>query len=262
MEGVKAALQSGADVNTKNEHSQTGLLLAVLNKHNSVVELLLSRPNIDVNWKGIGGGCALHAAILFTNIEPLKMLLNVPTIDVNAVNNLYAGFSTVQWAVLQKNYEALKLLLDVPGIDVNIVNNYGGSAVHVALGKTKSLEVLKLLLDVPNIDVNIVNNVGESVVHEAVNENNIEGLKLLLSHPNLTALTLNQKEKWYGATPVMLAVIKKSSEQLALLVDDPRVDLDTTDEEGWSLEEVATARWPFLFQFSCSNVITVINTYK
>ena len=239
LEGVKAALQSGADVNTKNEHSQTGLLLAVLNKHNSVVELLLSRPNIDVNWKGIGGGCALHAAILFTNIEPLKMLLNVPTIDVNAVNNLYAGFSTVQWAVLQKNYEALKLLLDVPGIDVNIVNNYGGSAVHVALGKTKSLEVLKLLLDVPNIDVNIVNNVGESVVHEAVNENNIEGLKLLLGHPNLTTLTLNQKKERNGSSPVMLALKWNRLEHLALLVADLRVDLDTIDKEGMGLEETA-----------------------
>ena len=32
-------------------------------------------------------------------------------------------------------------------------------------------------------------------------------MKLLLSHPSLTALTLNQKEKNFGATPVMFAVM-------------------------------------------------------
>ena len=81
-------------------------------------------------------------------------------------------------------------------------------------------------------------------MRQAVYENNIEVLKLLLSHPSLTALTLNQKNKWDGATPVMLAVISNKwnngiMEHLKLLVADPRVDLDTTDKEGRSLEEVA-----------------------
>ena len=68
---------------------------------------------------------------------------------------------------------------------------------------------------------------------------NIEVLKLLLSHPSLTALTLNQKNKDRGVTPVMLAVLSNKLEHLELLAADPRVDLDTTDEDGRSLEEVA-----------------------
>ena len=82
-----------------------------------------------------------------------------------------------------------------------------------------------------------------SAVHRAVYKDNFEGLKLLLSHPSLTALTLNQKDEWYGATPVMWAVIKNQLELLAVLVAEMRVNLDTTDLEGRSLEEVA--RWPF-----------------
>merc|ERR1711953_1046341 len=73
----------------------------------------------------------------------------------------------------------------------------------------------------------------------AVIRNNIELLKLLLSHPSLTALTLNQKDKCYGATPVMWAVNYDKLEHLALLAEDLRVDLDTTDKEGRSLEERA-----------------------
>ena len=80
---------------------------------------------------------------------------------------------------------------------------------------------------------------------------NIEALKLLLSHPSLTALTLNKKDK-DGVTPVMWAAMQMNRlESLALLLADPRVDLGTTDKEGRSLKEVA--RWPFLSEFSCSS---------
>ena len=71
--------------------------------------------------------------------------------------------------------------------------------------------------------------------------NNIEGLKLLLSHPTLITLTLNQK--YNDVTPVMAAVMKNRLEELVLLISDPRVDLDTTDREGRSLGVVA--RWLF-----------------
>ena len=48
LEGVKAALQSCADVNTKYEYGWTGLMGAVIYSHNLVVDLLLDTPNIDV----------------------------------------------------------------------------------------------------------------------------------------------------------------------------------------------------------------------
>ena len=195
LEGVKAALQRGTDVNTTNPYGWTSLMLAVYYNHNSVVALLLNRPNIDVNLKTNEGNCALDLALR------------------------------------RKNHEGLKLLLNVQNIDVNIVNEH---SLH-----------------------------NESAVHVAVWENNIEGLKLLLSHPGLTALTLNHKKKYSGDTPVMLAMKtngtqnwdplthgirrNKLEEHLAVLAADPRVDLDTTDMEGRSLEEAAG--WAFLLAF-------------
>jgi len=63
LEGVKAALQSGTDVNTTNEYGWTGLMWAVSNGHNSVVDLLLSTPNIDVNTKDEYGYTGLMRAV-------------------------------------------------------------------------------------------------------------------------------------------------------------------------------------------------------
>ena len=78
-----------------------------------------------------------------------------------------------------------------------------------------------------------------SVYQAVVYGDNIEGLKLVLSHPSLTSLTLNMKDNDYGDTPVMLAVVWNRLEHLEVLAADHRVDLDTTDKEGKSLEEVA-----------------------
>merc|ERR1711971_1423317 len=86
---------------------------------------------------------------------------------------------------------------------------------------------------------NIVTNNGKSALHCAVYSNSIEGLKLLLSHPSLTALTLSTRERLYGDTPVMLAVRKNRLKHVEVLAADPRVDLDTTDKKGRSLEKVA-----------------------
>jgi len=217
LEGVKAALQSGDDVNSKYEVGWTGLMVAVSRNHNSVVGLLLKTPNIDVNQKDDDGKCALH------------------------------------WAAIWKNIEALKLLLEVPSIDVNIVDHRGWSALYMTLlagldfsvqCRNKNSEALKVLLEVPTIDVNTVDNTGENAVHWALNSERFEGLKLLLCHPSVTALTLNQKDECFGDTPVMRAVKGNTLKYLEVLVADPRVDLDTIDKKGRSLKKVA--RWLFL----------------
>jgi len=209
LEGVKAALQSGADVNTKDEKGMTGLIWAVVSKNNEVLKMLLNVPNLDVNSVAYG----LYDGYMAYGLSALHAAVGRETNDI----------------------EALKLLLNVP-INVNIVDSEGESVLHWAV-KYEHIEELKFLLDVPNIDLNIVDIKGESAVYRAVKENKIEALKLLLSHPSLTALTLNMKSK-EGAAPVLLAVKPDRYESLLLLVADPRVDLDT-DFEGQSLEEIA-----------------------
>ena len=183
-------------------------MAAVTNNHNSVVELLLRTPNIDVNQKDGLGLCALHTAVSCAQV--------VKT-----------------WRRTVEYNEAVKLLLNVPNIDVNIVDPEGRSAVHHAV-VYNNIEGLKLLLDVPGIDVNIVDNKGQSALHLAVS--NFEALDLLLNHPGLTALTLNQKDNKFGEAPVMRAVDEEKRECLELLAADLRVDLDTTNTWGNGLD--------------------------
>ena len=154
----------------------------------------------------------------------------------------------MRWHTKNDKYEVW--LFNVPTIDtMSIVDDYDdlGGAVHRAV-RENNIEGLKLLLSVPNISLNIVinklNNGLRSVVHVAVERNNIEALKLLLSHPNLTS-GLNERENYEGLTPVMLALRIRRLKHLALLAAHPRIDLDIPqDRRGRTLVEVA--RWTFL----------------
>jgi len=232
LEGVKGALQSGADVNTEDEDGWTGLMWAVDENHNSVVELLLKTPNIDVNLKSNWGACSLHLAVGRKNNEALNMLLDVPNINVNIVYNY--GVSAVLMAVFANNIEMLKLLLSHPNIDVNLKHHSTGTCALLHAVTNRKNDALKLLLNVPNIDVNIVDNHGRSAVHQAMYSDNIEVSKLLLSHPNLTALTLNMKDQRYGETPVMWAVIRKSNVALNMMLNVPGIDVNIVDNNGKS----------------------------
>ena len=49
LEGVQAALKDGVDVNSTDTQGRTGLFGALTNGHNSLVELLLGTPGIDIN---------------------------------------------------------------------------------------------------------------------------------------------------------------------------------------------------------------------
>ena len=63
-------------------------------------------------------------------------------------------------------------------------------------------------------------------------------MELLLNLPNLTADTLNVREKFESLTPVMLALRLVRFKHLAMLASDLRVDLDIPDVKSY-LEERA-----------------------
>lgn len=108
---VRAALARGEDVNSKDYDGKTALMLAVWNKHNSIVKLLLDQPAVDVNVKDNGGWTALYWAALYNNAEGARMLL------------------------LHKNFNS-----------ANVTNNWGTTALMIALSCRKE-EVLRELVE-------------------------------------------------------------------------------------------------------------------
>merc|ERR1712126_630331 len=230
--------------NIVNNYGHTALHCAVIVNNIEGLKLLHSHPSLTaltLNQKDKNfGATPVMWAVRSGELEQLALLAADPRVDLDTIVVDDDSWSMLHWAVRNDTIEAVKLLLNISRLDVNIVNNIGQTAWHRAL-IDNNIEAFKLLLNVSNIDVNVVDSRGQTALHWAVTRS-IEALRLLLSHPSLTALTLNQKDKSDGATPVMLALKyyecgRTRLEHLAVLVADPRVDLDTTDKDGRSLEK-------------------------
>ena len=138
LEGVKAALKSGADVNTKDECGETGLFRALRRNRNSVVDLLLKTPNIDVNSVNNDGLCAVYWAAAENNIKGLKLLLSHPNIDVNIADS--KGRSAVHMAGLYTSIDGLMLLLSHQSLTAFTLNQkYNNGDTSDARSKAESI---------------------------------------------------------------------------------------------------------------------------
>ena len=59
---VNATILLGVDISTKNSNGSTGLTLAIWKRHEHIVDILLARPDIDINGKNNFGVFPLSAA--------------------------------------------------------------------------------------------------------------------------------------------------------------------------------------------------------
>ena len=102
----------------------------------------------------------------------------------------------------------------------------------------KHNSIVKLLLEQPTLDLNLTDRDGWTALHFAASHDNVAAVKLLLADPRLN--THNHKDIMStGYTPVMTAMVNKNVDALRELVAHPRVDLDTRDMLGRSLEDVS-----------------------
>jgi ankyrin repeat protein len=100
-----------AEVNAYNYHGYQPLLLAVRKGDSSMVKLLLSHKDIDVNKRGGGryGFTALHQAAYDGCLSILNMLLAHPGIDINAKDEW--GMTLLWWATKNGHCLVVKRLL-------------------------------------------------------------------------------------------------------------------------------------------------------
>lgn len=128
---------------------KTILYKAIENNNIEIIDLLLSNPNIDVNYKSLrinnfkGLGVKkeiktiLYRAVESNNPSIVKNLLSKSNIDVNQKSykyltldgdkdGEYIKFKTpLHLAVLIKNIEIIKILLSNEKIDINVKDDHG-----------------------------------------------------------------------------------------------------------------------------------------
>ena len=128
LDEVRSVLAGGGDVNNKSNGGSTGLMLAVMTGHNSIVKLLLEQPAVKVNEKNSGGCTPLHYAASGNNPEGARMLLlhpgfNSPNTTTNCGKTncgCTIGKTALMMAVSDRNKEVLVELVKHQSVSLDL----------------------------------------------------------------------------------------------------------------------------------------------
>jgi len=147
IEGARSAIESGADINSRCIQGKTGLMYALWNNQNAVIELLMQKDNLDVNCEDSDGATALHHAVDVDNDEGARMLLaDCRLQDVNHKNN--RGLTPLMRAVTRSKVNCATVLLSDTRVDLETRDNYKRSPQElnrVVIEEQKPIS--KVLLD-------------------------------------------------------------------------------------------------------------------
>ena len=132
IEEVQAAIDNGADVNEATLKGATGLMWALREGHNNVVQLLLHNPQTDFNKVDINGCSALHEAVAVDNHEGMEALLARHD-DLNTIINQRNrwGETLIITAVCWNSVNCFHLLLTNPLVDLDTRDDYERTSKEV-----------------------------------------------------------------------------------------------------------------------------------
>ncbi|KAF8467374.1 hypothetical protein BDZ91DRAFT_680549, partial [Kalaharituber pfeilii] len=104
-------------------HGCTALSVAAHNGHQSIVEVLLSQPNVDPNSQDKSGTTALSLAALNGHEGVVKLFLDRE--DVNAELCNYKGQTPLSFAASSDNLPVLRMFMNNPNLDINCTDEDG-----------------------------------------------------------------------------------------------------------------------------------------
>ncbi|MBA3537038.1 MAG: ankyrin repeat domain-containing protein [Tatlockia sp.] len=212
------------DLNINRQYlDMTSLYISVLKKLNSVTELLLNHPNIDVNLPDEEGNTPLHIAAIEKNIDIVPLLLKKHTIDVNLPDN--DGDTPLHAAIHASTIGIITQLINHPEIDINALNNNGRSPLFLAASLNRP-DIVKLLVNHPKIKVDILSKKGHTPLFIAALDGFEEVVTELLKSPDidinikndgLTSLSIAKKQGHYKIVE-LLQDFKKPDESFTFKI--------------------------------------------
>lgn len=203
---IQTLAKKGADINARDKHGETPLLMAIKNSHPENTAVLLSLK-ADVNIADNGKICPVILAAQRGNLPLLQVLVEQHNANLNVSDSqrytplqyaatngraeivsylLGKGVSAEQKkAVLiymvsrNGNPAILKALID-NGTDVSGTDFYGNTALHYA-ARANNRNLVTVLLNA-KADVNAVNKEGKTPLFNAVARRDMGMVKLLLQN--------------------------------------------------------------------------------
>ena len=214
-------------LNEQNDYQNRLLLLFAKSNDLTAMQYLLSRPNINVNFKDEKGNTPLLHAVKKGYIDCVHALLANNNINPNEQN--YQGDSPLHFAARYGQAECLKALLSSATIEVNLQDKRGWTSLHCAViwGHT---DCSKALLSYHVIEVNMQDEKRWTALHYAAHFGNLRCLEALLS---FNAIEVNLQDKT-GLTSLHNSACFRRLRCLEALLNFHAIEVNLQDEDGWT----------------------------
>lgn len=253
---VQILLLKGADINGKSYFGKPALHHCIEKGRWKTFDELLSRPNINLEVKPLGGVTALYLLASKGNVEKVKLLVekgaNVDAKPIGTDTALYVaadrgdvkmmhvllqgganvnaammGRPSALYVAVKNRREAIVNLLLAHNAAVDQTYWGGETPFHKAAAMGDLQTMNKLLGKGANADAKPMD--GNTALHDAARGNKLEVMKILLRNGASVDV-----RKWGGDTPLLAAIAKKNIAAVKLMLDSAGDDLEKRNK--WVLE--------------------------
>jgi ankyrin repeat protein len=231
-------------------NQETLLFRAIIFENLDIVKYLLSRDDMDINYKLSNGRSPLHTSIEKSgsisseNLLIIKFLLTRNDLDVNSKD--LNGNTPLHYAIFQERLDIVELLLDRDDININSTSNEGSTALVHAVdrhGQRYSnreffLDIIKLLLSRDDIDVNIGRGYyrGNALV-EAITNEDLVVIELLIKRKDL----IIEDDGDFQGSIFKQAIRTGNLDMLKILLTRDDANINIKDKNGTTLLQFAIA---------------------
>jgi ankyrin repeat protein len=176
---VQTLLEHGADVNSQDSEGRCALHIAIANKCEIIMRLLLSHPQLKLQLRNKYGQTPFAIALEKRENKAAQAILDR---EPSAAEKVDAkGRNFLHNAILKTDLESVLFLLSVNvNIHSRVQDNLQMTALHLAVQVGSEMIVRNLLL--ADVNVNELNAQKQSVLHVAAENGQADICSILLEH--------------------------------------------------------------------------------
>jgi ankyrin repeat protein len=183
MDYIEALLEKGANINAKSSQGETALEIALIAQEDKIAKLLIEN-GADFMKEKKGGFYPLLTAIAKNNIPLVELMLSKADVNLNKKTG-EKGLFPLKIAVLNGGIEILKYLLQNK-VNVNLQDELGNTALHYAV-LTHNYNKIGLLIDA-GASPQIKNKKGDSALKLAEKFQRLINPKARMAYQELKSL--------------------------------------------------------------------------
>jgi ankyrin repeat protein len=224
-ESIKILVSAGAPINEKDKAGNDLLMRAIGEDHVELSLFLLTeakvKEKINLDTRNHSKETALHKAVERNQITVIQTLLDHPRSEINQKDG--KGETALHIAVRKNNLDIAKLLIQKKA-EINVKMPEGETPLSIAY-KANNIEILKLLI-LSNVEM------GQLLL-QAIEDERKELVQFLLTEAaQLIDPSIVQTNEASKKSALMLAVEKKQTETVSLLLGHPKINIHQTDSAG------------------------------